>query len=194
MRPKSVERLPEYSELEVQVSGWSTIRIRHNAYSVPSRLIGEWVRVHLYDRMLEVRHGGLLQLTVDRLHGRNGHRVNYRHIIWSLVQKPGAFALYRYREDLFPTLAFRKAYDALTAALVPRKADLEYLRILHLAASTLESDVEASIERLLSTGQLVSADQVKREVAPGRTAIPQLAEHVVDLRGYDSLISAEVAS
>jgi len=194
MRPISVQRLPEYSELEVLVTGWSTIRVKHNAYSVPSRLIGEWVRVRLYDRMFEVRHGGLLQLTVDRLQGRNGHRINYRHIIWSLVQKPGAFALYRYREDLFPSLVFRKAYDALAGALAGRQADLEYLRILHLAASTLESDVEASLERLVTGGHLVSAEQVKREVAPGRTVVPQLAAPVVDLSVYDGLISAEVAS
>jgi hypothetical protein len=144
--------------------------------------------------MFEVRHGGLLQLTVERLQGRNGHRINYRHIIWSLVQKPGAFALYRYREDLFPSLVFRKAYDALAGALAGRQADLEYLRILHLAASTLESDVAASLERLLTAGDLVSAEQVKREVAPGRTVIPQMVAPVVDLSGYDGLISAEVAS
>lgn len=194
MRPISVARLPEYSELEVQVSGWSTIRVRHNAYSVPSRMIGEWVRVHLYDRMLEVRHGGVLQLTIERLQGRNGHRINYRHIIWSLVQKPGAFALYRYREDLFPSLVFRKAYDALVGALSARQADLQYLRILHLAASTLESEVEASLTRLLAKDGLTSADQVKREVAPSQTAIPQLGVPVVDLVPYDALISSEVAS
>ena len=32
---------------------------------------------------------------------------------WSLVRKPGAFAQYRYRDDLFPSLVFRQAYDLL---------------------------------------------------------------------------------
>lgn len=194
MRPISVQRLPEYSVLDLLVTGWSTIRVKHNAYSVPSRLIGEWVRVWVYDRMLEIRHGGELQLTVDRLQGRNGRRINYRHIIWSLVQKPGAFALYKYREELFPSLVFRRAYDALTGAQPSRQADLEYLRVLHLAASTLESEVEAALERLLAAGGLVSAAQVKREVMPGKTAIPEMAEPVVDLSGYDTLLSAAVAS
>lgn len=194
MRPIAVQRLPEYSVVDPLVSGWSTIRVRHNAYSVPSRLIGEVVRVHVYDRKLEVRHSGVLQLTVDRLQGRNGHRINYRHIIWSLVQKPGAFALYRYREDMFPSLVFRKAYDALTQTQPSRKTDLEYLRVLHLAASTVEADVEAALERLLAAGGLVSSDQVKREVGASRTEIPHLAEPVVDLSGYDELLSAGVAS
>src|SRR4030081_3553606 len=42
------------------------------------------------------------------LRGEGGHRIAYRHIIWSLVRKPGAFARYRYREELFPTPAFRR--------------------------------------------------------------------------------------
>ncbi len=29
---------------------------------------------------------------------------------WSLVQKPGAVARYRYREDLFPTMTIRRVY------------------------------------------------------------------------------------
>ena len=44
---------------------------------------------------------------------RTTHRIDYRHVIWWLVRKPGAFARYRYREELFPSLMFRRAYDAL---------------------------------------------------------------------------------
>lgn len=39
-------------------------------------------------------------MSVPRLSGRGGHRINYRHIIDWLVRKPGAFRNYRYREDL----------------------------------------------------------------------------------------------
>jgi hypothetical protein len=138
MRPLLVSRLPEYREESAVVTSWSTVRVRRNTYSVPSRLIGETVRAHVYEQRLEVYHGGVLQLEVERLRGEGGHRINYRHVIWSLVQKPGAFARYRYREDLFPSLTFRRAYDALTERLDAWKADLEYLRILHLAASTME--------------------------------------------------------
>lgn len=191
MRPLVVERLKEFSEEDVLVTSWSTIRVKHNAYSVPSRLIGELVRVHVYDDRLEVRYGDKPQLTVGRLLGRFGHCINYRHIIWSLVRKPWAFAHYRYREELFPTLVFRKAYDALTERHTGRKADLEYLRILHLAASTMESDVEHVLESLLAAGTLECADQVKASVSPGRATVPSLEVQAVDLRPYDTLISGE---
>jgi len=196
MRPLSVQRLVEYSELEIVVTAWSTIRVQHNTYSVPSRLVGQRVRVRVYDDRLEVLHAGKPQLVVDRLVGRNGHRINYRHIIWSLVQKPGAFAQYRYREDLFPSLVFRQAYDELQRVHEGRAADVEYLRILHLAASTLEAQVEQVLARLLAEGGLHGAEQVKALVAPARPEVPELAQPEVDLRGYDALLveQREVAS
>jgi hypothetical protein len=195
MRLLAVERLKEHTEEDVLVTGWSTIRVKNNAYSVPSRLIGEWVRVHLYDDKLDVRLGETSQLVVERLHGRNGHRINYRHIIWSLVQKPWAFAQYRYREELFPSLVFRKAYDALLAKNTGRAADIEYLRVLHLAASTMESEVELVLEKLLAAGTLSSADQVKAATSPARPHVPVLETPEINLHDYDALLGgAEAAS
>ncbi len=52
-------------------------------------------------------------IAMPRLSGHGKHHLNYRHIIDSLVRKPGAFENYRYREELFPTSYFRMAYDLL---------------------------------------------------------------------------------
>ncbi len=192
MLPLVVERLKEHTEEDVLVTSWSTIRVKHNTYSVPSRLIGATVRVHLYDDRLDVRYGEKSQLLVDRLHGRNGRTINYRHVIWSLVRKPWAFERYNYREELFPSLVFRKAYDALLASCVSsRAADIEYLRVLHLAASTMESEVEAVLERLLAGGTLTAAAQVKASVSPTRPEVPVLEMAVVDLHEYDALLGGE---
>ena len=193
MRPLSVERLREYREIDVPVTSWSTIRVKYNAYSVPSRLCGEWLRVRLYEDRLEVYHGGAHQLSVPRLCGRSGHRINYRHVIGSLVRKPGAFARYRYREELFPTLTFRRAYDALVEALSAGwDADVEYLRILHLAARTLESDVEVALALLLAEHTVPLADRVNQLVEPAAPQIPEMAVPAVDLVIYDALFEPEL--
>jgi Mu transposase-like protein len=194
MRPLMVSRLPEYREESVVVTSWSTVRVRRNTYSVPSRLIGETVRAHVYEQRLEVYHGGVLQLEMERLRGAGQHRINYRHVIWSLVQKPGAFARYRYREDLFPSLTFRRAYDALRAQCDGWKADVEYLRILHLAASTMESDVEQALVQLLEAGQELRADAIKHLVAPPTIEVPTLELPVVDLTSYDHLLAGDVGA
>ena len=60
------------------------------------------------------------------------------------MKKPGAFARYKFREELFPTITFRRAYDALCKWRGDR-ADIEYVRILHLAASTMESRVDRAL-------------------------------------------------
>jgi len=188
MRPLRVDRLPEYTVEDVKVNTGSTIRVKNNTYSVPSRLVGERVRVRIYDRHLEVYYGGRKQLTMERLLGRGKHRINYRHVIWSLVRKPGAFLRYTWRDDLFPTLTFRKAYDELCEKLSSRQADRNYLRILHLAASTVESDVEAALELLLESGDVPGFDQVKALVVTGTVDVPEMKAFQVELQVYDDLL------
>jgi len=193
MRPLDVKRLPEYSEEEVGVNTWGTIRVKQNAYSVPSRLKGHPVKVRIYDDRLEVFYKGKKQLTMERLLGKNGHRINYRHVIWSLVRKPGAFRRYKYREDLFPSFTFRRAYDHLSEHFASsRQADIEYLRILHLAASTMESDVEIVLDMLLAQGTVPTKDAVKSLLTHEKPKIPDLHIPDVDLNEYDALIESSL--
>ena len=191
MKPLAVSRLPEYQTEEVRVSSRSTIRVKRNVYSVPSRLMGEKVKVRIYDEQLEVFYGGIRQLGVARLLGRNGHHIDYRHIIWSLVKKPGAFQRYRYRDELFPSLTFRKAYDALTEAYGHgTKTDSHYLKILHQAAAVSESEVETALELMLAEKRVPDADLVKALVQPETPKLPEMAPYTADLSEYDVLLKA----
>ena len=63
MRELAVSKLPEYVEEKVRVSDWSTVRVKHCAYSVPSRLMGAWVRVRIYEDRIEVRYADKVELT-----------------------------------------------------------------------------------------------------------------------------------
>jgi hypothetical protein len=177
-------------ELQVRVSQFSTIRVLHNTYTVPSRLIGVALTVRVRAEVLELYVGTSLTLTLPRLHGRGQQRIDYRHVIWSLVRKPGAFAAYRYRDDLFPSLHFRHAYDRLQAQL-PAQADREYLRVLHLAASGSESEVDLALAMLLESEQVPTSDAVRALVAaPRPLLVPQLTPVALDLRVYDELLVA----
>lgn len=189
MRVLDVSKLPEYTEEDAPVSEWSTIRVKHCAYSVPSRLIGHVVKVHVYEDKIEVYYADKLELVCERMRGRSGHRIDYRHVIWSLVQKPGAFARYVYREEMFPSVVFRRAYDAIQTPHHGTPGDLEYLRVLHLAASTLEADVEAALELLLAEGTRITCEAIKAMVTgAARVEVPALSPPVVDLNAYDALL------
>jgi len=128
---------------------------------------------------------------VPRLLGRGHQRIDYRHLIWSLVRKPGAFANYRYRDELFPTVTFRRAYDALATAR-PARADREYVRVLHLAASSSEAEVEAALLLLFEQGTPPTLDAVRELVRrPGPSAVPALTAAALDLGIYDRLVGGE---
>jgi len=191
MKAVRVERLVEFKELDVMVTSWSTVRVKRNTYSVPSRLIGRRVRVRVYEGRIEIRLGDDLQLGFERLLGEGGSRINYRHVIHSLVRKPGAFERYRYREALFPTLSFRRCFDALLGGLPDHKAVREYLRILKLAADTVESHVEVALDELMAAGEPPLVDAIKAKVAPEKTTVPELESLEVELEQYDSLFESQ---
>ena len=192
MRPLAVGRLPQYRELRVPVGIYGTIQVQRNTYSVPSRLSGERVVVRLSELDLEVFYGGRRQLLVERLRGERKHRIDYRHVIGSLVRKPWAFPRYRYRDALFPTASFRRAYEALTTGLCERHADLDYLRLLQLAAETMQHEVETALERLAADGELPTFAAVRALIGDHRPEVPEMAPLVVDLTSYDALL-VEVA-
>ena len=105
--------MPEYANYQSRVRRWSTIQVAGRSYSVPSRLIDKEVQIRLYPDHLEVYYKGHSVERMARVHGDGEVNVNYRHVIDSLVRKPVAFARYRFRQQLFPTMHFRLTYDAL---------------------------------------------------------------------------------
>ena len=194
LRPLPPAPLPEYVNYRSKVRKWSTIQAAGQTYSVPSRLIGKEVKIRLYSDHLEVYYKGHLVERMARVHGEGETGVNYRHVIGSLVRKPGAFARYRFREQLFPTMHFRLAYDALREWRGER-ADVEYVRILHLAAKTMEATVDSALSLLLETGQPFDYAAVKDLAEPKVPEAPALVlSGKPDLKIYDGLLTISLAA
>lgn len=72
--------------------------------------------------------------------------------------------------------AFRRACNAIQSPHRRVKGDLEHLRVLHLAASTVEADVEAALALLLSAGKPITADATKALAFTTVVAMPALGE------------------
>ena len=188
LRPLPAAPLSPCKELRVTVSRFSTIHVNSNIYSVPSRLIGTTVMVRVRAETLEGYVGTSAVFILPRLIGKHQHRIDYHHVIWSLVRKPGAFAAYQYRDELFPTTTFRLAYDRLLADW-PKRANQEYVRMLYLAATTSESEVETALCLLLEAAILPTLVAVRDLVhLPGVQSVPQLHTPTLDLSPYDQLI------
>lgn len=188
LHPLPTRPLDPAQEIEVSVSRFATIRVLRNIYSVPSQLIGQRVLVRVRAEELLLYRGSVHLHTIPRLRGVGHHHIDYRHIIHSLVRKPGAFAQYRYRDELFPSLLFRTAYDRLCEN-VAGHADQHYVRILHLAATTSEADVETALSLLLDAMSVPTVEAVRDLVrTEHHTLIPELSAPELDLSSYDRLV------
>ena len=188
LRPLPPAPLLPCKELLVKVNRFSLIRVQGNVYSVPSRLIGARLRARPRAETIELYQGASLVLRLPRIIGRNRQRIDYRHLIGSLLRKPGAFMAYKYREEMFPTLVFRQAFDALQAQL-PARAVREYLHLLHLAASRSEAEVAAALEQLLAADTLPTFEACRALLSrPVQALDSGLSAPVVDLTVYDRLM------
>ena len=188
LRPLPSTALPSYTSHSSKVRKWSTIQVNGRTYSVPSRLIGHEVKIRQHPEEVEVYYRDHLIETMPRLTGDRSARIDYRHVIRSLVKKPGAFARYRYREELFPSLVFRRAYDAL-CRFRGERADVEYVRILHLAADPAEGPVERALTQLLASGSPFDYSAVKEIAKPEPVHVPVVRIPSPDLSVYDAMLS-----
>ena len=152
LKPLPAYRVEDYREYRVIVCGRSTVQVAKNTYSVPSRLIGYELTARLHADRVEVYFAGQRVSQMERLRGLGKARIDYRHVIGSLVRKPGAFVNYRYREELFPSTVYRQAYDQLVKDDSMR-ASRRYLQILEWAALNSEAAMEGSLQQVLDAGE-----------------------------------------
>jgi transposase len=190
MRETAVGDLPDYRELMVTVGSDSTIRVRKLRYSVPSRLIGVKLLARIYENRIVLLHGAQEVVQLPRHGGDRGGVIDFRHVIGHLLRKPGAFAGYRWREEMFPAPVFRAAYDHLTR--VSTAADRRYLEILKMAADEGQTVVENALEHLLGApNPVVSAKEVRGMLDTWRDLQRQWRERPpleVSLEDYDALL------
>ena len=111
-----------FTHVVALVTSQSTITIRNVLYSVPSRLIGSTLNCHLYDNRIEAYVGYHKTVELPRIYAsrhpvKYTHCINYRHIIESLVKKPGAFKNCRYRDEILPNDNYRELFSLMRKRL-----------------------------------------------------------------------------
>lgn len=189
-------RTTDFTDLTVSVTRNSTIIVDRVVYSVPSRLIGHKLRIHLYDDRLQAYLGADLVFETARLRmsrPMRGRKIDYRHVIKTLRRKPQAFRNYVFRDELFPHQAYRRAWHALEAALPPRQACKTMVGLLDLAASqACEDRLAQYLDTLLNQDDLPDLDAITALFVPDTDRAVVAAETVTvlvpDLTAYDQLL------
>ena len=139
-------RFIDYTELTVKVTTSSTLSVKRTLYTVPSRLIGDNVRVHLYHDRLECFVGQTRVITLPRVYpatptGR-ARRIDYRNVIHSLAAKPQAFRFSQFRDELLPGRSYRQLWRLAEQQFTPQDACKWMVATLRFAA---DYDCEASL-------------------------------------------------
>jgi transposase InsO family protein len=197
MRELPPTRLSEYEEVYCRVTNHSTIRVKKRTYSVPARLIRQELKAEVYEAELKIYSGRQLLLTMPRERGDRGAVIDYRHVIDHLLRKPGAFAHYRFREELFPSPTYRRAYDRLVEDQGRRRGELEYLRLLKLTAEIslgvslglATNGVETALGECLAPGEAFGVDRLRRLLGLTPAADLDTMSLAVDLSEYDALLT-----
>jgi hypothetical protein len=188
--PKSTS--VNYSEHFIRITRSSTLMLKRVTYTVPSRLVGSRVKVHLYDRRLDIYLGGVKTLELERVFAQKGTRgrsVNYQHVIAALVQKPRAFRHSQWRAELLPTDDYHRIWRYVDDDLSADKACLYIVRILHLAhKSHREEALGRFVLEGIDQGRLPSVFDCEDRFMPTTPAIPDVTVQQHALSQYQALL------
>jgi hypothetical protein len=164
-------RTTDFTEQVVRVTTSGTLEVKRVLYTVPARLVGERLRLHIFDDRIEGYVGSAQALSLPRVYAvspeRRARCIDYRHLIAQLARKPQAFRYSQLRDDLLPNATYRRIWAELDARLQPRAACKRIVGILALAArADCERALGTYLLPRLAAGEIPSLLELERRFEP----------------------------
>ena len=188
---------PDYELVTASVSAFSTITVRCILYTVPSRLIGQRLTLHLYHDRLVGFLGTTPVVELPRIYvpssqkTRRARSINYKHVAESLRRKPRAFLYCQWQAELLPNDQWRAVWQTLKTQVERDQAARFITEALYIAAT---QDQEAAVAQYLET-QLqedsLTLAGLQRTFKSSLDAeqIPCVTSVQHDLSSYDELLT-----
>lgn len=197
LKPLPVRRTSEYEETDARVTKYSTVSVKRILYSVPSRLIGHRPKFRVYPERIEAWLGDVC--VFETVRGvvppgkQRGKVIDYRHLVPTLKRKPGAFARWVLRDDMFPRAEYRLTWERLSEKLPERQACKVMVGLLDLAANgACEVQLAQVLGDLLQAGTLPELEGLEEQFAPKDTPVPEVKVALPALAEYDCLMGVSV--
>ena len=175
-----------------RVNKLGMVTIDRRRYSVPTKLIGKRLNAEVDHRQIRLYSDSILVSTLPKSEAKI--TIDYRHIIDSLIRKPGAFDNYKYRDLLYPQLTFKQAYEVLEANNRDTCVKL-YLRTLKLAKDYGEDKVSTLLKNELTNNTIltkVHIDKIEQSLIKPGTLKVNLSNmdftYQNTLNRYDSML------
>lgn len=195
LNPLPPARASDYTEKVVRVTTSSTICANRVLYTVPSRLIGERLRLHIFDDHIDGFVGASKAVSLPRIYApdknHRGRCIDYRHVIGSLERKPQAFRYSQIRDDLLPDERYRMIWQWVDQELAPRAACKMMVGILSLAH---RFDCEDALGDYLvarkQAGRLPLLHELQNRFGKKSGEIPKILVRQSFASDYDRLLSS----
>jgi transposase InsO family protein len=185
-------RTADYEEARVIVTSRGGFTLKLVFYTVPSRLIGHWLTVRVWDDRLVCFLGSTEVATLRRGrspdHHKHAHVVDYRHVIHALRRKPMALLNLVYRDQLFPREAYKRAFEALLVGAGDSQACRTMVGLLALAHDrACEAELAEAITADLDHGRLPDLDRLRERFQPQTATVPEITIEMPELDTYNEL-------
>ena len=194
LQPLPSYRVPDYEVLTAAVSCRSTIDVRCVLYTVPARLIGRQLELHLYhDRVVGYLHRQkvveLPRVRVSDKTKRRARSINYRHVAEGLRRKPRAFLYCTWQQELLPDDTWHEIWQQLKAQFELDSAAVLMVEALYIAATQdKEAAVATYLQAQLEATTLTLAGLRQQFQLLSDLNVPSLAITQHDLTNYDQLL------
>jgi hypothetical protein len=195
LQPLPSRRTSDYEELDARVTKFALIAVKCISYSVPSRLVGQRLKIRVYEERIEGYLGEHRVLEAPRLRrtspDHHPRHIDFRHLLPALKRKPGALVRWRLRDALFPRSEYAQTWQHLIARLPEGRAARLMIGLLEMAAADgCEVRLAHELADLLERNELPDLQQLQDRFCPRVAQMPSVSVRLPSLATYDALVEA----
>lgn len=194
----ALQSLPKYKTADYEVksayvSNLSLVRIKGLQYSIPNRLSGHTITLHIYQKEIKVYLGSTYVYSCLRKYQNPTNKpyvIDYKHVVPALIKKPAAFRRCKYRDELFPNDEYRKIWEHFEQEESKKVAPKLMLRLLKLAADyDCETELSHHVMQLIKSKQPIKIEAIESQFNLSNPILPDTECKQHELEQYDYIIN-----
>lgn len=176
----------DYEVISARVSKLSMMVIKNMTYSMPSRLSGHILTMHVYQNKIDCYLGSSMVTSLVRKYRteqESRYVIDYRHVIHALIKKPRAFRFCKYRNEILPNSTYKDIWGHLDSTESRDVAPKIMLRILKLASDyNCEYAVGQRISEIIANNQYIDIKQIECEFNSANPQVPTVncIQHAIE--------------
>ncbi len=195
LQPLPRYRFADYEIVSVRVSCRATVDLKSVLYTVPERLVGRALTVHLYHNRWLGYLGTQVVVELPRLQSTPAHQgrrprcINYRHLVKGLRKKPRALLYCTWQQEILPNDQYRAIWQQMLERFDCDSAARVMVEALYIAATQdKELAVAEYLQKQLGWGSLTLDGLQGQFQLSSPLATPAIAVTQHSLSSYDQLL------